>query len=165
MRVACAASLWGPKLPHLAYRPLHLEIDESLQFHAVFHRKLAYEIIHKSIDRETHGLPLAQSSLLHIKDLLRIDLTDRSFVLRGVAGASNCDGRISVGPAAGIDEQGVTLGVVLAPFQVFRHMNQPAVSSSSFADADALGNDVTGGFVGRMHHFRTRVLMLTVSGQ
>jgi pimeloyl-ACP methyl ester carboxylesterase len=43
----------------LAYRTLHLEVDESLEFDAIFHRKLAYQVIHKAIYRQTHRLPFA----------------------------------------------------------------------------------------------------------
>src|SRR5580693_2219123 len=125
----------------LAYRSLHLKIDESLQFDAVFHRKLTDEIIYKTIYRETHGLTLTQSPLLHIEDLLGVDLTDRSFMLRRVAGAPNRDRRIGVGAAAGIDEQSVALCIVLAAFEMFRHMDQAPVSRSSFADTDALGDN------------------------
>ena len=68
--VAMCGSLSDVETPPLAYRSLHLKIDESLQFDAIFHRKLAYQIVHKSIDRQTHRLTLAQSALLHIENLL-----------------------------------------------------------------------------------------------
>ena len=149
----------------LPYRSLHLEIDQSLEFNAIFHRKLAHEIIHKAIDRETHGLPLAESALLHIEDLFGTDLADRSFMLGSVARASDRDRRVGVGTAAGVDQQSVALGVVLAALEVFRHVHQTPVSGAAFADTDALGNDVAGGLIGRVHHLCAGILVLAVAGQ
>ena len=128
-----AASGSSPILggPPLTYRSLHLEIDQSLQFHAIFHRKLIYEIVDKAIDRKTHGLALAESALLHIENLLRVDLAHGSFMLGSVARPSNRNGRVGVGTAAGIYEQSVTLGIVLAPLEMFRHVHQAPVGGAS----------------------------------
>ena len=149
----------------LPYRSLHLEIDQSLEFNAIFHRKLAHEIIDKAIDRKAHGLPLAEPALLHVEDLFRADLAHRSFMLGGVTRASNRDGRVGVGTAAGIDQQSVALGVVLAALEMFRHVHQTPVSGAALADTDTLGNDVAGGFVGRVHHLCPGILVLPVAGQ
>src|ERR1700722_18323851 len=146
----CKRHLSNSRNYPLADRSLQLQIDQSFQLHAVFHRKLTYEIIDKTIDRQTHGLPFAQPALLHVEDLLRVDLTDRRFMLRRVTGASNRDCRISVGAAAGINQQSIALCVVLTAFEVFRYMDETPVGCSSFPDTDALGNDVAGGFVGGM---------------
>src|SRR5205085_9186808 len=73
--------------------------------------------------------------------------------------------RVSVGPAGGVDQDGVALGVVLAVLQVLRDLDESAIGRAAFPNADALGNDVAGGFVCRVHHFRARVLMLSVAGQ
>ena len=43
----------------LAYRTLHLEVDQSLQFDAIFHGELTYQIVNKSIYRQTHCLRFA----------------------------------------------------------------------------------------------------------
>src|SRR5271165_136027 len=149
----------------LPYRPLHLEIDQSLQFDAIFHRKLAHKIIDKAIDRKAHGLPLAEPTLLHIEDLFSTDLAHRSFMLGSVTRASNRDGWVCVGTAAGIDQQSVTLGVVLAALEVFRHVHQAPVSGAALADTDTLGNDVAGSLVGRVHHLCPGILVLPVTGQ
>src|ERR1700741_4424638 len=78
----------------LADRTFHLEIDQTLQFDAVFHRKLAHEIVDKSVHREAHCLTFAQAALLHIKDLLGADLADRRFMLGSVTGPANRNGRV-----------------------------------------------------------------------
>src|ERR1700692_1010760 len=147
----------------LAYRSLHLKIDESLQLHAVFHWELADEIIHETIHCQAHRLPLAEAALLHVKYLLRVDLTNRSFMLRGITGAPDSDRRVSVSAAAGIDQQSIALGVVLTAFEMFRHVDQTPVSSSSFADTDVLGNDIAGRFVGGVDPFGPRFLMLHIT--
>src|ERR1700731_2970065 len=80
-------------------RTFHLEIDQTLQFNAVFHRKLAYEIVDKSIHCETHCLTFAQAALLHIKDLFGANLAYRCFVLGSITGPANGNSRIGIGPA------------------------------------------------------------------
>src|SRR5690242_6927689 len=88
--------------PPLADRPLHLQVDQALQFHPVFHRELAHQIVHKPIDRQAHGLPFAQPALLQVEDLLHADLADRGLMLGRVAAATDRDGRVSVGATGGV---------------------------------------------------------------
>jgi hypothetical protein len=59
----------------------------------------------------------------------------------------------------------ITLRVVSAAFEMFRDVDETPIRCSTFADLDALGNDVTGGFVGCVDHFCPGILMLTIAGQ
>src|SRR5262249_565947 len=117
------------------YGSLHLEIDQTLQFHTVFHRELADQIIDKSINREAHCLSFAQTSLLHVEYLFGADLADAGFMLRRVTGPAHRNRWIGVRPAAWINQQGVALGVVLAALEMLRYVDQTAISCAAFADA------------------------------
>src|SRR6266705_6032738 len=95
-------------------RAFHLQLDQPLELYAVFHRELAHEIVDEPVHAQAHRLRLAQAALLHVKNLFRAHLANAGFVLHGVAGAAHSYGRISVGAAGRVDEEGVALGVVLA---------------------------------------------------
>ena len=81
----------------LSNRAFHLELDQAFQFDAIFHRELADEIVYESVNAQTHGLGFAQTTLLHVKNLLGADLADARFVLHGVAGPAHRDCRIGIG--------------------------------------------------------------------
>src|SRR5260370_42570429 len=98
-----ASSIPYPDYRFLADRTFHLEIDQTHQFDAILHRKLAHEIAHKSVHREAHCLAFAQAALLHIKDLFGADLADRRFMLGSVTGPANANGRVGIGPASSVD--------------------------------------------------------------
>ena len=102
------------RLKPLPDRAFHLELDQPFELDAVFHGELAHEIIHEPIHAQTHRLRLAQTSLLHVENLLRADLADTGFVLYGVSGAAHGDRRISVCAGRRVDKQRVALGIVLA---------------------------------------------------
>src|SRR5205085_7918550 len=99
-------------LKKLSDRAFHLELDQSFQFDRIFHRKLADEVVHKTVYAQTHRLCFAQASLLHVENLYGTDLADAGFVLDGVAGAADSNRRISVGGAGRVKEQCGALGVV-----------------------------------------------------
>src|SRR3954453_2781636 len=75
----------------------HLELDQSFKLDTVFHGELADEIVDETIHAQAHRLRLAQTSLLHVKNLFCANLADTGFVLHGVAGSSNRNCRVSVG--------------------------------------------------------------------
>ena len=143
----------------------HFEVDEAFEFHAVFHGEFADKIVDKAVDREAHGLAFGEAALLHVENLFFADLADGGLMLAGVALSTDGDGRIGIGAAICVDEQGVALRVVFAFFEVAGDINESAVGGSSCADADGFRNDVAGGLVGRMDHFRAGVLMLAVAGE
>src|SRR5258708_13449717 len=148
----------------LPNRTFHLEIDQTLQFDAVFHWKLAYEIVDKSIHRETHCLTFAQAALLHIKDLFGADLAYRRFVLGSVTGPADGNSRVGIGPAPSVDQQRIAFRIVFASFQVLRHVNQSSIGRTSFSNTDTLRHDIASRLVGSMNHFGSRILVLPVAG-
>src|SRR3954467_11303326 len=77
-------------------RAFHLELDQPFELDAVFHRKLAHEIVNETVHAQAHRLRLAQTSLLHVKNLFGANLAHTGFVLHGVTGAAYGYRRISV---------------------------------------------------------------------
>src|SRR4051812_6972976 len=53
----------------LADRAFHLKLDQALQLHAVFHRKLADEIVHETVHAQAHRLRFGEAALLHVENL------------------------------------------------------------------------------------------------
>ena len=160
---AATANSLGRNL--LSDRAFHLQLDQALQLDAVFHRELADEIVDETVHAQAHGLRFGQAALLHVEDLFGAHLADAGFVLHGVAGAADGDGRISVGAAGRVDQKRVALGVVLAILQMLRHVHEAAISGATFADGDRFRNDVAGRFIGGVNHLRAGVLVLAVVGQ
>src|SRR3954452_4228887 len=95
-------------------RAFHLELDQPFELDAVFHGELAHEIVNETVYAQAHRLRLAQTALLHVKNLFRTDLANAGFVLHSVARAAHGDRRISVRARRRIDKQRVALGIVLA---------------------------------------------------
>src|ERR1700736_2201822 len=126
----------------LSDRAFHLELDQSFQFDRVFHRKLANEIVNKAVYAQAHRLRFAQTSLLHVEDLVRADLTDAGFVLNGVARSADSDRWVGVGAAGRVDQKRVALGVVLAVFEMLRDVNKTAISRATGSNGDRFRNDV-----------------------
>src|SRR5881227_2437001 len=153
--------MWWPETPateklvrrkRLPHRAFHLQLDQPFELDAVFHGELADEIVDETVHAQTHGLRLAETALLHVENLLRAYLADAGFVLNSVAGAAHGDSRIRVRSRRRVDEKRVALGVVLAILQMFRHVDQSAVSGATFADRDRFRNNVAGRFIGSMNH-------------
>ena len=157
----------GFVIPHLrlADTSLHLQIDESLQLHAVFHRELLHEIVDEAVDAEAHRLGFGEAALHEVEDLVGADLADAGFVLGAVLIATDADGGVGVGVAVAVDEQGVALGVVFAAFEVLRDVDEAAIGAATFADGDGFADDVAGGVIGGVDHLRAGVLMLAAVGQ
>ena len=86
-------------------------------------------------------------------------------MLGGVAVAFDGDGRVGVGAGVAVDEQRVALGVVLAALEVLRDVHLAAVGGAAFADGYGFRDDVRGGVVGGVDHFRAGVLMLAGVGK
>src|SRR5206468_5059321 len=149
----------------LSDRAFHLQLDQPFELDAVFHRKLADEIVDKTVHAQTHGLRLAETALLHVENLLRAHLADTGFVLDGIACAAHGDSRIRVGPRRRVDKQRVALGVVFTMLQMFRHVDQSAVSGATFSDRDRFRDNVAGRFIGSMNHLGASVLVLAVVGE
>src|SRR5207253_9337834 len=118
----------------LAYRAFHFELDQTLELDRILHRKLADEIVNKSVNAQAHGLRFTQAALLHVKDLVGRDLRYAGLVLNGVAGAADGDGGVGVSARSGVDEQGVALGIVLAILEMLRHVDESAISGAASAD-------------------------------
>src|SRR5216110_2595790 len=95
----------------LADRAFHFELDQTLELDRILHRKLADEIVNKSVHAQAHGLRFTQAALLHVKDLLGRNLRHACFMLHRVAGAADADRGVSIGAGSGVDEKGVALGV------------------------------------------------------
>jgi len=95
-------------------RAFHLELDQPFELDAVFHGKLAHEVIHEPIYTQTHRLRLAETALLHVENLVRANLADAGFVLHGVTSPAYGDCRIGVRARRRVDQQRVALGIVLA---------------------------------------------------
>ena len=98
----------------LSDRAFHLQLDQPFELDAVFHRKLADEIVDETVDAQAHRLRLGEAALLHVKNLLRAHLAHAGFMLNGIARTAHGDRRIRVRARGRIDKQRVALGVVLA---------------------------------------------------
>src|SRR5260370_4554624 len=101
--------------------------------------------------------------MLHIENLLSAKLTDRCLMLSAVPGTTDCDGRISVGPAGRVDQKRVTLGIVLTTLEVFRDMNYAAIGRAPFSYTNTFGNNVARRLIGRVYHFRSSILVWTIT--
>ena len=86
-------------------------------------------------------------------------------MLHGIVLTTCSDRRIGVGAAVGVDQQRVTLSIVLTILEVLWHVHLAAVGGASFADRNRLGDDVTRGIVSEVHHFSAGVLVLAVVGK
>src|SRR5438128_2947684 len=126
----------------LADRAFHFELDQTLELDRILHRKLADEIINKSVHAQAHGLCFTQAALLQVKDLLGRNLRHAGLVLNGVAGAADGDRRVGVGARGGVDKKGIALGVVLAILEMLRHMDKSAISGAAGANRDRFRDDV-----------------------
>src|SRR5947208_11106328 len=149
----------------LADRAFHFELDQTLELDRILHRKLADEIINKSVYAQAHGLCFTQAALLHVKDLLGRNLRYAGLVLNGVAGAADGDRRIGISARGGVDKKRVALGVVLAILEMLRHVDEPSISGAAGANRDRFRDDVRRGFVGSVDHSRAGVLVLSIVSQ
>ena len=85
-------------------RAFHFELDQPFELDAVFHWKLAYEIVYEPVHAQAHRLRFAQTALLHVENLVRANLADASFVLHGVTSPADGDCRIGVRARCRIDK-------------------------------------------------------------
>ena len=143
----------------------HFEVDEALEFDAVFHGELFHQVVDETIDGEGHGFGFGEAALHEVEDLVFADLGDGGFVLGGVFVAFDGDGGVGVGAGTAVDEQGVALGVVFAAFEVLGDVDLTTVGGAAFADGDGLRDDVGGGVVGEVDHLGTGVLVLAGVGE
>jgi hypothetical protein len=51
----------------LSDRAFHLQLDQPFELDAVFHRKLADQIVDETVDAQAHRLRLGEAALLHVK--------------------------------------------------------------------------------------------------
>src|SRR5437762_3401855 len=104
----------------LADRAFHFELDQTLELDRILHRKLADEIVNKSVNAQAHGLRFTQAALLHVKDLLGRNLRHAGLVLNGIAGAADRDRGVSICARGGVDKKHVAVGVVVAILEMLR---------------------------------------------
>jgi hypothetical protein len=76
---------------------------------------------------------------------------------------SHPDGEVCVGPVGGVDQKCITFGVVFTAFQMLRNMDQATIGCASLPYTDTLGNNIAGRFIGRVDHFRSGILVLTIT--
>jgi len=118
----------------LSDRAFHLELDQAFQLDRVFHRKLADEIVDEPVHTQAHRLGFGQTALLHVKDLFGADLADAGLMLHGIAGPADGDCGVGVGQTGRIDQERITLGVVLAMLEMLRHVNKSSIGGPTGAD-------------------------------
>ncbi len=153
------------KARRLSDRAFHLQLDQTLELDAIFHRELAHEIVNEAVHTQAHCLRFGEAALLHVENLFRADLADTGFVLNGIACATHGDSRIRVRSRRRVDEKRVALGVVFTMLEMLRHVDQSAVSCPTFADGDRFGNDVAGRFISSVNHLRAGILVLPIVGE
>src|SRR4051812_12357286 len=89
-----AAATVSSETERLTDRAFHLQLDQSFELDAIFHRELTHQIVHESVYAKAHRLCLGQAALLHVKDLFGAHLAHTGFVLDRIAGATNRDRRV-----------------------------------------------------------------------
>src|SRR5262249_33519464 len=88
----------------LSDRTFHLQLDQPFELDAVFHGKLADEIVDESVNAQAHRLRLRETALLHVENLLGAHLANTGFVLNGVTGTAHRNRWISVRPRSRVDK-------------------------------------------------------------
>src|SRR5205085_9817431 len=110
-------------------------------------------------------LGLGEAAAHQVDGLLLADLGDAGLVADLDVVLVDLDVGVGVGPALGVEDQGVADDVRLRPLGAVGHLEQAAVAGAAAVLADALGDDPRAGVGGGVDDLAAGVLVLALAGE
>ena len=148
-----------------ADRAFHLQLDQPVHLHRVFHRQFLDQRLDKAAHDHGRGFVLADATALQVEELLLADLADRGFVADADVVFLDLDVGIGVGAAAFVQQQRVADDVALAVMGALGHPQQAAIGGAAAILGDRLGDDLGAGVGRAVHDLAAGVLVLALAGK